>query len=138
MTGPIFVLTTAGAMALPVYTSIFGKLFKRKAQSLKPNDSRFGDTAYAGKFPEPAGYYNSMGYVRAGDIIVLPADEDYYKTFPDNPNTIFVRHFHDAYYYLAKKLPDNYGSPAPRILAVYISFSVKRISHFQREVKCIG
>jgi hypothetical protein len=64
-------------------------------------------------FRPPASYYNSMDYVRVGNIIVLLADADYYKMFPDNPNTIFVHHFHDAYYYLAKKLPDNNASPAP-------------------------
>ncbi|HEX3079462.1 MAG TPA: lipase family protein [Puia sp.] len=64
-------------------------------------------------FQPPASYYNSMDYVRVGNIIVLLADSDYYKMFPDNPNTIFVHHFHDAYYYLAKKLPDNNMSLAP-------------------------
>jgi hypothetical protein len=64
-------------------------------------------------FQPPASYYNSMDYVRVGNIIVLLADADYYKMFPDNPNTIFVHHFHDAYYYLAKKLPDNNMSLAP-------------------------
>jgi hypothetical protein len=64
-------------------------------------------------FQPPASYFNSMDYVRVGNVIVLLADADYYKLFPDNPNTIFVHHFHDAYYYLAKKLPDTYSSPAP-------------------------
>jgi hypothetical protein len=64
-------------------------------------------------FQPPATYYNSMDYVRVGNIIVLLADADYYKMFPDNPNTIFVHHFHDAYYYLAKKLPDGNEIPAP-------------------------
>lgn len=64
-------------------------------------------------FQPPASYFNSMDYVRVGNTIVLLADADYYKMFPDNPNTIFVHHFHDAYYYLAKKLPGDSGSPAP-------------------------
>jgi hypothetical protein len=62
---------------------------------------------------QPPVYYNSMDYVRVGNVIVLLADADYYKLFPDNPNTLFVHHFHDAYYYLAKKLPDDNNSVAP-------------------------
>src|SRR5450432_2334845 len=54
---------------------------------------------------KPPEYYNSMAYVRVGNTIVLQADDDYYKLFPDNPNTIFVHHFHQAYLYLAEKLP---------------------------------
>jgi hypothetical protein len=64
-------------------------------------------------FQPPASYYNSMDYVRVGNVIVLLADPDYYKLFPDNPQTIFVHHFHEAYYYLAKKLPDDSASAAP-------------------------
>ncbi len=64
-------------------------------------------------FQPPASYFNSMDYVRVGNVIVLQADADYYKLFPDNPNTLFVHHFHDAYYYLARKLPDSNSSPAP-------------------------
>jgi hypothetical protein len=64
-------------------------------------------------FNPPSAYFNSMDYVRVGNVIVLVADEDYYKLFPDNPNTLFVHHFHDAYYYLAKKLPDNNSTVAP-------------------------
>ncbi len=54
---------------------------------------------------QPPVYYNSMDYVRVGNTIVLLADTDYYKLFPDNPNTIFVHHLHPAYYYLVQKLP---------------------------------
>jgi hypothetical protein len=54
---------------------------------------------------QPPYYFNSMAYARVGNTIVLLADADYYKLFPDNPNTLFVHHLHPAYYYLAQKLP---------------------------------
>jgi hypothetical protein len=38
---------------------------------------------------------------------------DYYKLFPDDPQNIFIHHFHDAYYYLARKLPDTNSLQAP-------------------------
>ena len=62
---------------------------------------------------QPPAYINSMAYVRMGSTIVLLADSDYYKLFPDNPNTIFVHHFHSAYYYLVRKLPDTSASTTP-------------------------
>ena len=52
----------------------------------------------------PPSYYNSNSYVRTGNTIVLLADENYYKQFPDNPKTIFVHHFHTPYLYLLNQL----------------------------------
>jgi len=62
---------------------------------------------------QPPSYFNSMAYVRVGNTIVLLADADYYKLFPDNSNTPFVHHLHPAYYYLAQKLPATSPSIAP-------------------------
>ena len=62
---------------------------------------------------QPPAYFNSMDYVRVGNTIVLLADADYYKLFPDNSNTPFVHHLHPAYYYLAQKLPATSPSIAP-------------------------
>jgi hypothetical protein len=62
---------------------------------------------------QPPVYYNSMDYVRVGNTIVLLADADYYKLFPDNPNTLFVHHLHPAYYYLLQKLPATSLSAIP-------------------------
>jgi hypothetical protein len=53
----------------------------------------------------PPVYYNSMAYVRVGNTIVLQADEDYYKLYPDNPEKPFTHHLHQPYLYLAEKLP---------------------------------
>ncbi len=54
----------------------------------------------------PPEYYNSNNYVRTGNTIVLFADEAYYKTFPDDPQKVFLHHLHSAYLYLAEKMPD--------------------------------
>lgn len=51
-------------------------------------------------------YYNSNYYVRTGNIIVLNADEAYFKLFsndPNNPN-IWQHHWPTPYLYLAEKL----------------------------------
>ncbi|MDJ1480758.1 META domain-containing protein [Cytophagaceae bacterium YF14B1] len=52
-------------------------------------------------------YYSSNNYVRTGSIIVLLADEEYYKLYPDNKEKVFVHHFHAPYMYLTEKLAWN-------------------------------
>ena len=54
-------------------------------------------------FEQPI-YYNSMAYVRVGQTIVLPIDENYYALFHDNSEDVFTHHLHPAYLYLAEKL----------------------------------
>jgi heat shock protein HslJ len=46
-------------------------------------------------------YYNSMNYERAGQQVVLLADSNYYKKFPQDESTVFVNHLHAPYLYLA-------------------------------------
>jgi len=53
----------------------------------------------------PPQYYNSMDYVRVGNTIVLLADEDYYKLFPDSQTNAFAHHLQPNYLYLAERLP---------------------------------
>lgn len=60
----------------------------------------------------PSKYYNSTDYVRTGTAIVLLADAEYYARYPDNPEKIFVHHFHPPYLYLAQKLDMN-GQTSP-------------------------
>lgn len=55
-------------------------------------------------FNPPPAYYNSNNYVRTGATVVLLADADYYKLFPDDPKTLFVHHFHKPYLNLLDKL----------------------------------
>ncbi|AUD06231.1 lipase family protein [Spirosoma pollinicola] len=50
-------------------------------------------------------YYNSSDYVRTGTTIVLLADDDYFKKYPNSEEKIFVHHFHPPYLYLTEKLP---------------------------------
>jgi heat shock protein HslJ len=46
-------------------------------------------------------YYNSMNYVRAGQQIVLLADSNYFKKFPQDDSKVFINHLHAPYLYLA-------------------------------------
>jgi hypothetical protein len=54
------------------------------------------------EFETPA-YYNSSNYTRAGQSIVLYADSEYYKLFPDDPAKIWSHHMFEAYLYLTEK-----------------------------------
>lgn len=53
---------------------------------------------------QPPSYFNSNDYVRAGNIITLLPEEDYYQKFPQNKNQIFINHLHEAYLYLVTQL----------------------------------
>lgn len=53
---------------------------------------------------EPPQYAENMNYVRTGCYIVLQADEEYYKLFPDSNTNAFVHHLHKPYLYLLEKL----------------------------------
>lgn len=53
---------------------------------------------------EPPQYYPSLDYARAGNHIVLLADADYYKLYPDSKTNVFVHHLHKPYLYLLDKL----------------------------------
>lgn len=55
---------------------------------------------------EPPTYYPSINYMRAGTTIVLKAHKDYYDQFPDDPQKVFVHHFHPPYLYLAAQLKE--------------------------------
>jgi hypothetical protein len=56
---------------------------------------------------QPPAYYTSSDYVRTGNTIVLYADADYYKRYPDSKENVFIHHFFGPYLYLAEKLPDD-------------------------------
>lgn len=55
-------------------------------------------------FQEPE-YTKSFDYVRVGPTVVLLADDDYYRQYPDNPKKVFIHHLIDAYLFLTNKLP---------------------------------
>ncbi|MEX1189834.1 MAG: lipase family protein [Bacteroidia bacterium] len=49
-------------------------------------------------------YYKSNHYVRAGTMIVLLPDKDYYLKYPDSETNIFIHHFHQPYLDLLEKI----------------------------------
>lgn len=54
-------------------------------------------------FKQPV-YVNNMNYTRAGNYIVLLADEEYYKAYPDSKTNPFIHHLHKPYLYLLDKM----------------------------------
>ena len=53
---------------------------------------------------EAPNYYSSDNYVRTGNTIVLYADSEYFKKYPDNTSNIWIHHFIGPYLFLAEKL----------------------------------
>lgn len=51
-------------------------------------------------------YFSSNNYSRAGMTIVLKADSDYYKKFPQDRNKIWINHPQAPYLFLTEKLDD--------------------------------
>jgi len=51
----------------------------------------------------PPKYFNSNNYVRTGTTIVLFADDDYYKIFPNSTKNVFIHHLIKPYLYLLDK-----------------------------------
>lgn len=74
------------------YEKYLGKLVS-KAVKKKLND-----------FTPPV-YFKSNNYVRTGTTILLYADSDYYKEFPEDVSKVWQNHFQAPYLFLAKKLP---------------------------------
>jgi hypothetical protein len=52
----------------------------------------------------PPVYAENMNYTRAGNYIVLLADEAYYKLYPDSKTNPFAHHLHKPYLYLLGNL----------------------------------
>jgi hypothetical protein len=52
---------------------------------------------------QPPAYFKSNNYVRIGPTIVLLADADYYKQFPDSDDKLFIHHLMDPYLFLIKQ-----------------------------------
>ena len=48
-------------------------------------------------------YFNSSNYTRAGENIVLYADPEYFKLFPNDPQKIWTHHSFEAYLWLTGK-----------------------------------
>lgn len=87
----------------------YGKLDRPTRRAVKNYRKYLGKTA--GKFvnktlPEfqAPGYLYDNSYVRTGVTIVLYADEEYYKNYPDNPEKVFMHHMAGPYLYLIRML----------------------------------
>ena len=52
----------------------------------------------------PPTFIESTNYVRVGQTVVLYADDEYYKLFPNNEGEIWQHHKFEAYFYLLEKL----------------------------------
>lgn len=89
------------------------KIYKRLSgpprKSMEEYEKILGEKAYSfvkkqlPEFTQPR-YFGSINYVRTGNTIVLLADENYRKSFPDNPSNLFMHHFFEPYFYLLNKL----------------------------------
>jgi hypothetical protein len=92
------------------YNYVYNQLDKPSKKTLKRYQKYLGKVAskyiknHLQEYSEPD-YYNSGHYTRAGEYIILTADEDYYKRFPDNNENPFVHHLFEQYLYLVDKLP---------------------------------
>lgn len=53
---------------------------------------------------KPPQYLEILDYVRTGNFIVLAADDEYKKLYPDSETNVFTHHFHKPYLYLLNKL----------------------------------
>lgn len=51
-------------------------------------------------------FLTTVNYARVGNSIILKPDAAYYNRFSKMSDDIFIHHFHEPYYYLAKQLPD--------------------------------
>ncbi len=95
-----------------VMRKVFNKLDKSTRKAQRNYEKYLGNKTEAmieknlAQFSPPQ-YIGSNDYVRTGVTIVLMADEEYYQLYPNNPEKIFVHHFHRPYLYLLEKL-DNY------------------------------
>lgn len=90
---------------------VYNKLSKPATRAQKNYQKYLGKFSYKSVQKSLAGYqspqyYNSNHYVRTGTIVILLADDDYFKLYPESKDNAFVHHLHQPYLYLAKKLND--------------------------------
>lgn len=88
---------------------VFRKLDKPSRKAQKRYQKLLGE--YMGKIVrktlpdyQPSSYFQSSYYVRAGQTIVLNADELYYQQFPADPGQLFKNHLLKPYLFLGNRL----------------------------------
>lgn len=87
----------------------FNQLAKPTRKARRKNQKYLG--TLAGKVVQkqlpgfaPPPYYPSANYTRAGNVIILPANEAYYQKYPNTSENLFTHHLLGAYLYLARQL----------------------------------
>jgi len=89
---------------------MYNRLSKPSIKAQRNNRKYLGDLASGMvrktlKDYHPPKYLKSSHYVRTGAFIVLPADDAYYRLFPDDRENVFCHHLHRPYLYLTERLP---------------------------------
>ena len=92
---------------------VYNKLTKPGLKAQKNYQEYLGDmvSKYVKKeLPgfTPPDYFQSNSYVRTGTTIVLLADEEYFRLFPDSRSNVFCHHLFEPYLYLTAKLQTNW------------------------------
>lgn len=77
--------------ALKNYQKYLGKMVSKAVKKQIP------------EFKAPA-YFNSNNYVRTGSTIVLYAEADYFKVYPEDESAVWRHHFIQPYLYLLERL----------------------------------
>lgn len=85
-------LTKHNHKAVKKYQLFLGKIASRMVEKSVPG------------YKSPEEFYNSSNYMRCGAMVILKADDAYYKKFPDNKEKLFTHHSLPAYLYLLDKL----------------------------------
>jgi len=95
-----------------ILRNAYNKLDKPPRKAQKNYKKFLGDKTsivikkYLKEFTPPSQYFNSTNYIRTGSIIVLYADENYYKSFPRNTDNMLTHHNFEAYLYLLNQLEE--------------------------------
>jgi len=95
-----------------VIKSLYKKLDKPTKKAQRNYEKYLGEKASKiimknlNGFIPPSEYFESNNYVRTGTTIVLYADDDYFRIFPDSKEKIFIHHGFEPYLYLLKKFND--------------------------------
>ena len=93
-----------------VVRHVFNQLNKPTQKARKNFEKNLGKRAASiiikkdlPQYQEPE-YFESVNYTRCGQQIILIADEEYLKQFPDTKEDLFTHHRPQVYLYLIKKL----------------------------------
>jgi len=86
-------LTKPGLKAQKNYEKFLGNMISKSIKALYPD------------FESPS-YFKSNHYVRTGQTVVLFAENNYFKEFPESETNMWQHHFIEPYFLLATQLPE--------------------------------